>query len=80
MIEWVNDWWAEDYYQHSPEHNPTGPAEGEKKVMRSGMFLESPHGSNVYTRQESKELGEAYRAIGFRCALNQPTPLTVQPE
>lgn len=48
--------------------------------MRGGMFLESPHGSNVYTRQESEELGEAYRAIGFRCALNQPTPLTVQPE
>jgi len=80
MIEWVNDWWAEDYYQHSPEHNPTGPSEGTQKVMRGGMFLESPRGSNVYTRQESDELGEAYRAIGFRCALNQPTPLTAQPE
>ena len=80
MIEWVNDWWAEDYYRHSPEHNPTGPSKGTKKVMRGGMFLESPRGSNVYTRQESDELGEAYRAIGFRCVLNQATTLAQQPE
>lgn len=80
MIEWVNDWWAEDYYQHSPEHNPTGPTEGDKKVRRGGMFLESPRGSNVYLRHESAKLAKAYRVTGFRCALNQPTPLTVQPE
>ncbi|WP_462155940.1 formylglycine-generating enzyme family protein [Pseudoalteromonas piscicida] len=43
-----------------------------------GMFLESPRGSNVYTRQESDELDEAYRAKGFRCALNQAKPIPVQ--
>ncbi|KJZ02596.1 hypothetical protein TW73_11960 [Pseudoalteromonas piscicida] len=78
MIEWVNDWWAEDYYQHSPEQDPKGPKEGTKKVMRGGRFLESPRGSNVYTRQESDELDEAYRAKGFRCALNQAKPIPVQ--
>ncbi|WP_081333501.1 formylglycine-generating enzyme family protein [Pseudoalteromonas luteoviolacea] len=75
MIEWVNDWWAEDYYQYSPEHNPKGPNTGDKKVMRGGMFLESPRGSNVFTRQELDELNVAYRASGFRCALNQSQPL-----
>ncbi|KKE85168.1 formylglycine-generating enzyme family protein [Pseudoalteromonas luteoviolacea] len=75
MIEWVNDWWAEDYFQHSPEHNPKGPSTGDKKVMRGGMFLESPRGSNVFTRQELDELNVAYRASGFRCALNQSQPL-----
>ncbi|MCG9759998.1 formylglycine-generating enzyme family protein [Pseudoalteromonas sp. Isolate6] len=79
MIEWVNDWWAEDYYQLSPEQDPKGPKEGTKKVMRGGTFMESPRGSNVYTRQESNELDTSYRDIGFRCALNQSTKLSVQP-
>ncbi|ATD10190.1 SUMF1/EgtB/PvdO family nonheme iron enzyme [Pseudoalteromonas piscicida] len=78
MIEWVNDWWAEDYYQHSPELDPKGPSSGTKKVRRGGMFLESPRGSNVYTRQESEKLEKAYRVTGFRCALNQSNPLVVQ--
>lgn len=25
--EWVNDWYDPDYYQYSPVHNPTGPAD-----------------------------------------------------
>ncbi|KID56332.1 hypothetical protein JF50_19015 [Pseudoalteromonas luteoviolacea] len=75
LNEWVNDWWEEDYYQNSPEHNPKGPSTGEKKVMRGGMFLESPGASNVYIRQESDELDIAYRATGFRCALHQSQPL-----
>jgi formylglycine-generating enzyme required for sulfatase activity len=33
--EWTLDWFAEDYYAHSPELNPTGPATGERKVLRS---------------------------------------------
>ncbi|PAY02972.1 hypothetical protein CKO50_01855, partial [Pseudoalteromonas sp. HM-SA03] len=70
--------WAEDYYQHSPEQDPKGPKEGTKKVMRGGSFLESPRGSNVYTRQESEKLKKAYRATGFRCALYQAKPLSVQ--
>ncbi|MCF6442910.1 formylglycine-generating enzyme family protein [Pseudoalteromonas luteoviolacea] len=70
LIEWVNDWWAEDYYKNSPVHNPQGPSTGDKKVMRGGRFLESPRGSNVLTRQESSNLTESYRARGFRCAVN----------
>ncbi|MBQ4875690.1 SUMF1/EgtB/PvdO family nonheme iron enzyme [Pseudoalteromonas luteoviolacea] len=75
LSEWVDDWWAEDYYQNSPEHNPKGPITGNQKILRGGMFLESPRGSNVYKRQESNELDFAYRARGFRCALNQSQPL-----
>ncbi|PAX99731.1 hypothetical protein CKO50_19270, partial [Pseudoalteromonas sp. HM-SA03] len=64
----------------SPEQDPKGPKEGTKKVMRGGMFLESPRGSNVYTRQESEKLKKAYRATGFRCVLNQSMPLNEQPK
>lgn len=34
MMEWVNDWYAPDYYQHSPERNPQGPENGTEKVKR----------------------------------------------
>ncbi|MEO5333504.1 MAG: formylglycine-generating enzyme family protein [Magnetococcus sp. YQC-5] len=37
--EWVSDWYAEDYYQHSPEKNPTGPEKGAGKVFRGGAWL-----------------------------------------
>ncbi|MGC2964262.1 MULTISPECIES: SUMF1/EgtB/PvdO family nonheme iron enzyme [unclassified Paraburkholderia] len=26
--DWINDWFAPDYYEHSPAKNPTGPASG----------------------------------------------------
>jgi formylglycine-generating enzyme required for sulfatase activity len=35
-FEWVSDWYGEDYYERSPEHNPTGPASGKDKVRRGG--------------------------------------------
>ncbi|WP_372862757.1 formylglycine-generating enzyme family protein [Psychrobacter sp.] len=33
--EWMNDWYSEDYYANSPEHNPQGPKTGTEKVLRS---------------------------------------------
>jgi hypothetical protein len=32
--EWVNDWYDPQYYKHSPERNPKGPATGKKRVVR----------------------------------------------
>ena len=36
--EWVWDWYDPYYYQYSPEDNPTGPVEGEKKVLKGASF------------------------------------------
>ena len=33
--EWMTDWYSEDYYANSPEHNPKGPKTGTEKVVRS---------------------------------------------
>ena len=33
--EWMTDWYAEDYYTNSPEHNPQGPKTGTEKVVRA---------------------------------------------
>ena len=36
--EWVADWYGESYYAVSPRENPTGPAEGERRVLRGGAY------------------------------------------
>ena len=38
--EWMFDWYAPDYYQHSPEKNPQGPKTGTEKVLRSAPPLD----------------------------------------
>lgn len=35
--EWVNDWFSEEYYKHSPKVNPTGPETGTKKIVRGSV-------------------------------------------
>jgi len=35
--EWVNDWYAVDYYANSPLSNPKGPASGGKRVVRGNL-------------------------------------------
>ena len=36
--EWCSDWYAADYYSHSPAANPQGPEQGETKVIRGGSW------------------------------------------
>ena len=36
--EWVQDWYGEDYYSHSPESDPKGPGSGEYRVSRGGSW------------------------------------------
>ena len=36
--EWCQDWYAGDYYQRSPSENPSGPEEGESRVLRGGSW------------------------------------------
>lgn len=37
--EWTSDWYAPDYYVHSPLTDPRGPQSGEQRVMRGGSYL-----------------------------------------
>jgi hypothetical protein len=46
--EWCADWYADDYYAHSPKDNPTGPATGESRVLRGGSWLCSENYCNNY--------------------------------
>ncbi|EJF8525942.1 SUMF1/EgtB/PvdO family nonheme iron enzyme, partial [Salmonella enterica] len=65
--EWVNDWYAEDYYKNSPEKNPQGPDKGDKKVIRG--YLGSMFGLYDITRGKSEHDYEG-PGDGFRCVEN----------
>ena len=39
VAEWVADWYDPGYYMTSPRQNPSGPPEGQKKVVRGGSWF-----------------------------------------
>jgi formylglycine-generating enzyme required for sulfatase activity len=36
--EWCSDWYQADYYTNSPERNPAGPSNGERRASRGGSW------------------------------------------
>jgi formylglycine-generating enzyme required for sulfatase activity/serine/threonine protein kinase len=41
--EWCHDWYAADYYHHSPKVNPFGPVKGSSRVLRGGSWYSLPN-------------------------------------
>jgi formylglycine-generating enzyme required for sulfatase activity len=66
--EWVADWYDREYYQKSPEKNPTGPSQGERRVLRGGSWADLPAALRV-TARFSAESDFEDRTMGFRCAM-----------
>ena len=67
--EWVADWYDREYYAKSPDKNPAGPANGEKKVIRGGSWSDLPVALRASARV-SAEPDFQDRTIGFRCAMD----------
>ncbi|HCH00563.1 MAG TPA: hypothetical protein DEV85_01555 [Vibrio sp.] len=67
VSEWVNDWYAKDYYLHSPEKNPQGPETGTEKVQRDGAGT-----TMTFSRLHSTiQLKQYSPSDSFRCVLQQ---------
>lgn len=67
--EWCWDWFDPGYYPVSPHENPTGPALGERRVMRGGSYLCHASYCNRY-RTDSRSGNtpdSATTNLGFRC-------------
>jgi formylglycine-generating enzyme required for sulfatase activity len=71
--EWCSDWYAKDYYQHSPTDNPRGPKTGKKKVMRGGSWFTAPRSLRSANRR-GFEPDMALDDSGFRLVANRPPP------
>ena len=67
VYEWVEDWYAEDYYRKSPRDNPKGPGKGNKKVIRGGSWINYSVGVRPADRTEAKPTTRL-NFVGFRCA------------
>jgi len=71
--EWTQDWYGAQYYQASQSRNPTGPAEGEFKVLRGGSWSDLPKYLLSYGR--FKLLPTTKNSYtGFRCARDGGQP------
>ena len=70
VAEWVADWYDENYYANSPDHNPLGPEDGDARVVRGASW----HSSERLLRSASRSWYFSTHSgtdIGFRCA-NSP--------
>lgn len=69
--EWCNDFYGAKYYRSSPNSNPRGPAEGEKRVLRGGAWSSSSDNCTSFVRN-CDEAGTTDVCLtmdsnGFRC-------------
>lgn len=65
--EWVADWYDSGYYRTSPERNPPGPANGNKKIQRGGSWNSDPGYLRTTYRNGRHPTYRNYN-VGFRCA------------
>ena len=67
--EWCWDWFEADSYGHSPAADPTGPTEGDRRVMRGGSYLCHASYCNRYRvdARSSNTPDSATTNLGFRC-------------
>lgn len=68
VLEWVADWYQDDYYRISPPSNPPGPDSGKYKVVRGGSWLNHWHtiraaNRSIYFPSVQDDV------LGFRCVV-----------
>jgi formylglycine-generating enzyme required for sulfatase activity len=72
IMEWVEDWYAENYYRESPTSNPPSPEHGVYRVLRGGGYTTS--GGDFRITSRSKMVPDFRdETIGFRCATGLKT-------
>jgi formylglycine-generating enzyme required for sulfatase activity len=74
VCEWCNDFYQEDYYQHSPDTDPRGPTSGEARILRGGSWNsnadECRPAYRLYEDPVYRDIcfaRDVHGLIGFRC-------------
>lgn len=60
--EWVQDWYASDYYTTAPASNPSGVSSGSYRVLRGGSW----DSVNSFTRSSYRAGGKSQVRLNFR--------------
>lgn len=66
-FEWCADWYDSNYYKTGPERNPTGPEEGQDRVLRGGCWYADHDLARCALRFRCPPVTR-FNMIGFRCA------------
>jgi formylglycine-generating enzyme required for sulfatase activity len=72
VSEWVYDWYDEAYYSASPSSNPTGPSQGDLRVVRGSNYGSPAEDVPIYLRS-AIDPAEQHSEMGFRCVLSGET-------
>jgi sulfatase modifying factor 1 len=67
VVEWVYDFYSEDYFLESPYKNPKGPVYGKQRVIRGGGWRSGMSCNTVSFRQSLRPYWVDFN-VGFRCA------------
>jgi hypothetical protein len=54
LWEWAADFYHRNYYQESPANDPSGPAEGEFRVLRGGSYPNDPNSMRCSNRGSAR--------------------------
>jgi len=68
LWQWCSDWFDEEYYRHSPEKNPQGPASGNNRVLRGGSWNDAAASSRASERWSYLPVSSYYN-FGLRLVL-----------
>jgi formylglycine-generating enzyme required for sulfatase activity len=71
VMEWVSDWYGEEYYGEGPSRNPKGQPDGTYRVLRGGNWYRAP-GLLRASRRFRGHPTNHYDSTGFRCARSSP--------
>jgi formylglycine-generating enzyme len=70
--EWCSDWFAADFYGHSPQRNPRGPETGARRSSRGGSWRHHIKMSRCAARSSIPPEFQ-YADYGFRVACDPPS-------
>jgi hypothetical protein len=73
VLEWVRDYYGEDYYRFTPEVDPEGPGHGENRVMKGGEWTFGAVNLRCAFRGWSRP-DLAFYNSGFRVAIDLASP------
>jgi formylglycine-generating enzyme required for sulfatase activity len=67
--EWVQDWWSESYFAHSPVKNPQGPESGTLHIAKGGSWYEQGGQTGAAIRAVLTPSSYRMHWVGFRCVV-----------
>lgn len=65
VAEWCSDWYRSEAYKDAAKDNPTGPADGDKRVVRGGSFRDPASSARSAARFGIRPT-ERFDKVGFR--------------